>query len=190
MLGVLEYSGSGNYGISRNGCDTDTGDAFDGNWHHLCLTRNVGTATLYLDGVNIGSSSCVPTGSLSTRFTVGAGGSGEYVTGLWSHAAVYNRLLSPAEILEHYEVGAGLKAFYHVTGYVRTGGVPARRQVHILNRATGELMGTGFSDETTGAYDIDVSSDDEAAVVILEDPTVNQYEGLIRDHVIPDNKPL
>jgi signal peptidase I len=93
----------------------------DGNWHHMMATSaSSGVISLYLDGVLVGSrADAAGQESYSGYWKVGCGnlntwedGSGNqqtnwpnYYTGQLRFAAVYDRTLSAAEVLEHYQAG-------------------------------------------------------------------------------------
>lgn len=187
-LSLTRFSNTSRLNIGTPSCDQDTGYTIDTGWHHLAVVLDNNLAKFYADGVYYAQTTCVPSAPAAV-VRVGGGISSEHLNGYYSHFTLYDRVVPEAELLDHYQYGAGIKSFYHVTGTVRVTGQPAVRAVHVLNRTSGELMGTGFSD-TNGFYDIDVNTNDETCVVILEDPTSNRVQSVVRDHVIPADKPV
>jgi len=64
------------------------------------------------------------------------------------------------------------------------GGNPVARIVRIHHRETGTLLGETVSDATTGAYSVDIDTNDEVYRVALDDDAGTVYNDLI-DRVIP-----
>lgn len=87
----------------------------DNLWHHAVFTLN-GTSSvgnLYLDGVEVGNLNNYPNirFDLGDRFSIGQefdGGSspGDYFRGYLSNVASYGYILTPEQILEHYNSGS------------------------------------------------------------------------------------
>jgi hypothetical protein len=182
---LTSFSNTSNYNIGSPACDYNTGKAIEAGWQHLAVVKDNTVAKFYHNGVYNGQTSCVPTTPQQT-IRIGGGLSSEHLNGYYSHFAVYDRVVPEAELLEHYQIGAGILSLNHVTGTVRVGGKPTRRAVHIHNRDTGELLGSGYSDPITGYYDIGTLSSDPCYVVVLEDPAVNKFESRVRDYVVPE----
>ncbi len=82
-----------------------------GVWHHLVVTRSGGSWSLFLDGVLVGSSA-TGNANAQSRFWIAHdfAGSAFHLAGALSRVAFYPAVLSSSEVLEHYEVGAGLGA--------------------------------------------------------------------------------
>ena len=75
-------------------------------WHHIVMTRAASGETIfYIDGQPAGTftGGVLNAVSSSTLFIGARGTSGESVNGVVDEAAAYNRVLSPAEVLTHYE---------------------------------------------------------------------------------------
>src|SRR3989339_615542 len=77
-----------------------------GTWYFVTLTYDNSRLRLYVNGVEQGSGSSI-TGSIDSRsesFCIGKDGgtSGAYFSGIIDEVVVYNRCLTPAEILAHY----------------------------------------------------------------------------------------
>lgn len=96
---MLELSAGKARGWINNNAASGARTVNDGAWHHLGMTRLGATGTLYADGyvdaATFGSAS-----SVSNAQAIQIGGWGNatyYVAGLIDHAAVYDRILSPAE---------------------------------------------------------------------------------------------
>ena len=81
----------------------------DGNWHHVVFTRtrSPSALALYVDGVANGTavgSTASLTASSALNFGKRASGS-NYFAGSLDEVAVYNRVLSAATVLKHYQAG-------------------------------------------------------------------------------------
>jgi|LakMenE18May11ns_1017448.scaffolds.fasta_scaffold9897240_2 hypothetical protein len=77
----------------------------DGNWHNLVAVKNVGTVTLYMDGVIVGSSSPGPSlsfGTGATTYLAYTPRDAAYLYGYLNNFATYNRALSGIEVLQNY----------------------------------------------------------------------------------------
>ena len=73
-------------------------------WYHLAYVSNGSSSTLYLNGVNVGSSIYSPSG-WGSRYYLGwieLNGNGEYLDGNIGNTQIYNRALSPAEIMQNF----------------------------------------------------------------------------------------
>ncbi len=70
-------------------------------WHYFVAVYNNGDATLYIDGINntetIGASGSLPSGT--DNLYIGSIGLGNYFNGTIDNVQIYNRALSPQEIL-------------------------------------------------------------------------------------------
>lgn len=93
---------------SANTC-SDTTVIADGSWHHIAVTLDSGVtngSTIFVDGV--AKKTCIWTPVSQTGYVaIGAVQSGastylQYFTGSIDHAKIYNRLLSPDEVLAEY----------------------------------------------------------------------------------------
>ena len=93
------YADSGGIDISY------TGAMNDGAWHHVVVTRDAVTTTLYKDGVSVGSDS-VDGYDLNTTKDISIGaseeGSARFTTGKIADARLYNNALTAAEVLQNY----------------------------------------------------------------------------------------
>jgi hypothetical protein len=129
-LDVNQDAGAGNF-VTRSGGNTfgqaATASFTFGQWHHMVgvFDAATSTTTVYLDGVQ--GSSQVTTGGLQnagSTLYIGAtrdgAGSGFNWTGLIDEVAFYNRALSSAEILEHYEAGTGNTTAVDFTSHIAT----------------------------------------------------------------------
>lgn len=79
-------------------------------WHHVVMVINSsGVPTAYLDGVSAGeypgANSLAPTSSVTTIGSI-YNATGDYFNGSIDDVRLYNRALSPAEILSLYSAGA------------------------------------------------------------------------------------
>lgn len=103
VTGVLSIT-TGNIGL------------FDGQWHHVCVTKttnyNAAAFTIYVDGSSLSKTiySDTLTGSIinSVDFQIGAQdvlGSEDFFSGYIDEAAVYNATLTPTEVTDIYNNG-------------------------------------------------------------------------------------
>ena len=97
--------------------------ATDGNWHHIALTHDGGTARMYVDGQLDAQVVRTYNTLLSGAFYMGAiGTTGDRFKGQVDELAVYNRALSQAEIVSIYQAGSAGKT---ITGpYINTPSLP------------------------------------------------------------------
>ncbi len=74
-------------------------------WHHVAFSSSGTKSTLYIDGVNVGSSSYVPSG-FGSYFDIGEiVQSGEYFNGLIDGYRVYTSTLTASEVQKLYAEG-------------------------------------------------------------------------------------
>jgi len=72
----------------------------DGNWHHICLSRDGSTMTWYHNGADIGTST---EGGTCTVSTIGAYSGGSYsYYGKITSIQLYNKALTASEVLQNY----------------------------------------------------------------------------------------
>ena len=77
-------------------------------WYHFCGTltsASGGTGILYQNGVNIASGGSLGTGVSTYALRIGSDASGRFLNGYIDEARVYNRALSPSEVMEIYTAG-------------------------------------------------------------------------------------
>lgn len=77
-------------------------------WHHIVATISpAGQATIYIDGVQAGSGTTgKPTQQTRSNMYFGrAVGSSNYIDGMWTQCAIYNKVLTSSQIANHYTVG-------------------------------------------------------------------------------------
>jgi hypothetical protein len=71
-------------------------------WYHMAFVSNGSNSTLYINGVNVGSSIYSPSG-YGTSYRLGSIVYGsEYLDGNIGNTQIYNRALSPAEIMQNF----------------------------------------------------------------------------------------
>lgn len=90
------------------------GPLVSGKWHHIVGTFNGSQMLLYTDGFLAGSLS--QSGTLgSTGYALNIArypnGTSHYMSGSVAHVAVYNTVLTPAQIYAHYHAGTTLPLF-------------------------------------------------------------------------------
>lgn len=78
----------------------------DGKWHYVGFTFGNSVKTSYIDGISVGTQST--SGTLTSIFnnrTIGRYGSSTqyYLNGRISSTNIYNRILTPSEVLENYD---------------------------------------------------------------------------------------
>lgn len=80
---------------------------FDGLWHHVAMTRaSGGNSLLYLDGVEVASTSQSTTSYSANAFTIGSNDDGtSKASALFDDVVIFNRTLTPAEIYSIYQGG-------------------------------------------------------------------------------------
>lgn len=90
---------------------TSTNNLNDGNWHHILVTFDSGTHTLYVDGTqnaqNTGKTLAWDTGA-DLQFGKFYNYSGGYYDGSLDEVGYWSRALTGSEITELYNSGAGL----------------------------------------------------------------------------------
>src|SRR5439155_2038762 len=81
----------------------------DGKWHHVAVTRSLaGTKILYVDGRQEASGT-TNTANLNSNPEIHLGGNtldNRYFKGTIDEPAMYDRVLTSTEILNHYKLGA------------------------------------------------------------------------------------
>lgn len=98
-----QYLNAAEYSLNMD--DVTVTAPYSGGWHHYVFTLStVGVKKLYYDGVEIGDNPSVSGGY--TGGTTGDIGQGMNIT--HQHVAFYNRILSAADVLAHYNRGAGI----------------------------------------------------------------------------------
>ena len=71
-------------------------------WYHLAFVSNGSSSTLYINGVNVGSSIYSPSG-YGTSYRLGSiVYNSEWLDGNIGNTQIYNRALSPAEIMQNF----------------------------------------------------------------------------------------
>ena len=82
-------------------------NVFNNSWNHIAMTLNHGSKILYINGILATSG----TYSVGTGFGITGGNTGVLGAGLcngnYSELAIYNYVLSPAQIANHYNSGLG-----------------------------------------------------------------------------------
>lgn len=103
-------AGCGNGATIRS----NPGAISDGNWHHVVFTRvrATGAIILYLDGVPVANATTCNTTAHTGSTTIWLGRSHEsnlYLTADLDQVVLYGRTITPAEVLDHYNLGLGLE---------------------------------------------------------------------------------
>jgi hypothetical protein len=99
---IYVYIGNGSGWQGQPGIISSTNMSAN-TWYHLAYVSNGSSSTLYLNGVNVGSSVYSPSG-WGSKYYLGwiEVASGEYLDGNIGNTQVYNRALSPAEIMQNF----------------------------------------------------------------------------------------
>ena len=92
----------------------EEGNLWDGNWHHVAFVvtgnaiNDIVNSKFYVDGasMSVADSSASAAPQVETLFTLGsASGSNYYYNGSLDEVAIYNKSLSAAQVLDHYNAG-------------------------------------------------------------------------------------
>jgi len=105
LLGVI----SGTWGFTGFGVSYDVKSSVtpvSGVWYHICSTYTAGTATIYLNAVQIQQSS-VTLNTVSSWAYVAQRQGADYFPGYLSGVQVYNRALSATEIAQNFNAYRG-----------------------------------------------------------------------------------
>ena len=88
---------------------TGGGSVTDSGWHHLVAAKHGTTIRIFLDGSDVtGAISNSTLATTTSALYLGAkNGSSEFLAGLIDEFAIYNRVLTAAEVLDHYRAGTG-----------------------------------------------------------------------------------
>ncbi|WP_455569190.1 LamG-like jellyroll fold domain-containing protein [Streptomyces lavendulae] len=101
------------YTPGANATNVSPNTVTDNEWHHVVITAQGATQTLYLDGTQVAQASNVPVSHQANKYTyVGAGYAGgwpaspgavSYFSGQIDEVAVYQRSLNARQIAGHYQ---------------------------------------------------------------------------------------
>jgi hypothetical protein len=99
---IYVYIGNGSGWQGQPGIISST-NMLANTWYHLTYVSNGSSSTFYLNGVNVGSSIYSPSG-WGSKYYLGwiEVATGEYLNGNIGNTQVYNRALSPAEIMQNF----------------------------------------------------------------------------------------
>jgi hypothetical protein len=79
---------------------------FDNKWHHVVVTMNGVTVSLYVDGV-LDTSAAIANVAVTSKVTLGTSGRAQpvayWLNGLLDEVALYAVALTPAQVLAHYQ---------------------------------------------------------------------------------------
>ncbi len=110
----LRNDGRPVFGVGGNNPTEITGATAvnDGQWHHIVATLGTGGMALYVDGALVGSAPNEVGGSYRGYWRIGgdttpASSTAAYLTGRLDETAVYDRVLTPAQVLQHLQLGGG-----------------------------------------------------------------------------------
>lgn len=80
----------------------------DGLWHHGVLTWVAGgSRVMYLDGVQVATQGGFNIANQTVDFQVGDGNAAQFFIGTIDEPAVYNYVLTPTQVTQHYNAGTG-----------------------------------------------------------------------------------
>jgi hypothetical protein len=111
-VSFFDYDGAGGAGSGFDFASSGTPSVNDGNWHYIVFTKTGTTGLLYIDGVlNVS-----PTAAKNVSYAGGMVGSvgynrrdvSQFYGGALDEMGIWTRVLSPTEITELYNGGAGL----------------------------------------------------------------------------------
>ena len=171
-------------------CDTDVGGVLAGGtvaantWHHVALTRLSGVFKLWLDGIQVSSSSAAYTLSDGVM-SVGQYGGSSFFDGyiddfrITKGVARYTTNFTPPA--SAFADGAA-----QVSGVIRDStGALCARTVRLVRRDTGALVGSTVSNASTGVYEINTPTLDEVVRIVHSNTTTPPLENDLIDRVIP-----
>jgi RHS repeat-associated protein len=125
----------------------------DGFWHHIVVTYDGTTLSVYLDGQNIGTTTF--SGALATTFNANGlilghdvwGGVGsDQFNGSLDEVAIYSSVLTPAQITAHYTASGATQNFPGApTGVSATGGVNQATVTWTAPSSSGGSSITGYT---------------------------------------------
>jgi len=105
FIGVIVQSGQNRLRINYNNVATvNLGNLIDNTTYNLSITYNGTTTTMYVNGISIGSSTAM-SGNLNSKTYAYIGStaqSSEFFSGRIAQTLIYNRALTPEEILQNY----------------------------------------------------------------------------------------
>jgi len=81
-----------------------------GTWHHVVLTRNAGTSSLYLDGAQAGSTWTTAPSTPGANTSIGRTSGGVYLSGVVDEVAAYNGALTLSQVQAHSAAGRSTSA--------------------------------------------------------------------------------
>lgn len=82
----------------------------DTNWHHIVATKNGSARTIYLDGADLTDLQTNETFTDTTgSLFIGHHGGANRFPGSVDEIAIYGAVLTPTEVLNHYEMGLGIR---------------------------------------------------------------------------------
>jgi Concanavalin A-like lectin/glucanases superfamily len=75
-------------------------------WHYVAATKNGSSVHLYIDGADVTGTVANQTLSNNTQpLVIGQSSGGSFFKGQIEEVAVYNQVLTPAQVLDHYQLG-------------------------------------------------------------------------------------
>lgn len=97
---------------TTNGVPADVAPSNNGMWHHAVMTRTGSNVLLYRDGQQVGAATLgggVQAGTYYSQFGVsGNAARGGWFNGRLCFVAIYGRVLTPAEITQHFAAGGAV----------------------------------------------------------------------------------
>lgn len=165
--------------------------------YHIVLVRNNATKEMYgfVNGVKSSIFPFVnvpvitnPSADNQMHLFGGVQGDSIYFNGKASHVAMYNKVLSDAEINDHYQAGLGnaVGPFRQVTGTVTEDSAPVARNVYVYDRADGSLQGQTVSSGVDGTFDVQWRNPDvnkRYFIVVLDDDGQTLLDPVSRDRI-------
>jgi hypothetical protein len=138
-------------------------------WHHCVATKLGAAVKLYIDGEDVtGSVSDSTLVNNADALDIGQKDGGEFFIGRLQHVAVYDSVLSPAQVLAHYEAG-------RAAGVTR-----AELDDHVAVDPIEALFGTPDT-----AFEFDTSS--LTGLTALSTPTVENADTTLDSHYFVQN---
>ena len=157
-LALHYWDGSIGFGIYEGGANIGIGDGsinyMDNAWHHVAVVRNGPDAWFWVDGEL--KSTCGNMFSVysSSDVCIGNSFSGDFYqrkswSGLLDQVRIFDRTLSPAEVVALYTEGSPLASVTVTAGLAVSGGLSVTGQVSF---ASGVLHSRPLGDLSCGSY--------------------------------------
>jgi len=175
MIGVgryrdcrIDYGPAGSFGCTLDGGVhlLSSGQANnDGNWHHAVFIVNTSNQTLYIDGVQRGTTNYTSTESVPNSVTIGNRFWVDYpYSGSLDDIRIYNRAITTSEVNQLYALGSG-----------SNGGTSTSTSTTTISTYTvsTSIQGTGSGSITCGGYTCSNNINSGSSITFTANPLSN-----------------